>query len=93
MQLQLGEQTTNNKGDKYLPAEPPVCWKTTQWAEILYEPSNNERVSLCLELTDEMSRQVERLEKEASSQLDGSGGQAAGQLHKTVVAAGTRSVT
>ncbi|CAE7829951.1 unnamed protein product, partial [Symbiodinium necroappetens] len=36
MTLRLGSVQTNLKGGKYLPAEPPVCWNTTQWAEILY---------------------------------------------------------
>ena len=72
MTLRLGSVQTNLKGGKYLPAEPTVCWNTTQWAEILYEPSAfskgepNERVSLCLELTDEMRTAVEGLEKQVS---------------------------
>ena len=72
MTLLLGDVQTNLKGGKYLPAEPPVCWNTTQWAEIIYEPSAfskgepNERVSLCLELTDEMRGTVEALEKQAT---------------------------
>ena len=72
MDLRLGEALTNRKGGKFLPAEPPLRWNTTQWAEILYEPSSfgkgeSERVSLVLELTAEMEKIVERLEKQASS--------------------------
>ena len=78
MTLRLGDIQTNLKGGKYLPAEPPVCWHTTQWAEILYEPSAfskgepNERVSLCLELTDETRGVVEALEKQVvGKKIDG----------------------
>ena len=60
-----------------LPAKS-LRWNTTQWAEILYEPSSfgkseqaSERVSLALELTAEMEKTVERLEKQASSQVAG----------------------
>ena len=72
MDLRLGEALTNQKGGKFLPAEPPLRWNTTQWAEILYEPSSfgkgeSERVSLVLELTAEMEKTVERLEKQATS--------------------------
>ena len=72
MDLRLGEALTNQKGGKFLPAEPPLRWNTIQWAEILYEPSSfgkgeSERVSLVLELTAGMEKTVERLEKQASS--------------------------
>ena len=68
MDLRLGETLTNQKGGKFLPTEPPLRWNTTQWAEILYKPSSfgkceSERVSLVLELTAEMEKTVERLEK------------------------------
>ena len=60
MDLRLGDVLTNQKGGKFLPADP-LGWNTTQWAEILYEPSSfgkgeqtSERVSLVLELTSEM---------------------------------------
>ena len=75
MDLRLGSVLTNQKGGKFLPAEL-LCWKTTQWAEILYEPSSfgkgeqtSERVSLALELTPEMERIVDCLEKQASTQV------------------------
>ena len=76
MDLRLGKTLTNQKGGKFLPAEPPLRWNTTQWAEILYEPSSfgkgeSERVSLVLELTAEMEKTVERLEKQASSLVAG----------------------
>ena len=76
MDLRLGEALTNQKGGKCLPTEPPLRWSTTQWAEILYEPSSFgksefERVSLALELTAEMEKTVERLEKQASSLVAG----------------------
>ena len=66
MDLRLGDVLTNQKGGKFLPAES-LRWNTTQWAEILYEPSSfgkseqaSERVSLVLELTAEMEKTVER---------------------------------
>ena len=75
MDLRLGDALTNQKGGKFLLAEL-LCWKTTQWAEILYEPSSfgkgeqtSERVSLVLELTSEMEKIVEHLEKQASTQV------------------------
>ena len=75
MDLRLGDVLTNQKGGKFLPAES-LRWNTTQWAEILYEPSSfgkseqaSERVSLVLELTAEMEKTVERLEKQTSSQV------------------------
>ena len=76
MDLRLGETLTNQKGGKFLPAEPPLRWNTTRWAEILYEPSSfgkgeSERVSLVLELTAEMEKTVERLEKQALSLVAG----------------------
>ena len=77
MDLRLGDVLTNQKGGKFLPAES-LRWNTTQWAEILYEPSSfrkseqaSERVSLVLELTVEMEKTVERLEMQASSQVAG----------------------
>ena len=77
MDLRLGDVLTNQKGGKFLPAES-LRWNTTQWAEILYEPSSfrkseqaSERVSLVLELTAEMEKTVERLEMQASSQVAG----------------------
>ena len=74
MNFRLGDVLTNQKGGKFLPAEL-LCWKTTQWAEILYEPSpfgkgeqqTSERVSLVLELTSEMQEVVNHLEKQAST--------------------------
>ena len=75
MDLRLGDALTNQKGGKFLPAEL-LCWKTTEWAEILYEPSafgkgeqTSERVSLVIELTPDMEKTVEQLEKQASTQI------------------------
>ena len=75
MDLRLGDALTNQKGGKFLPAEL-LCWKITEWAEILYEPSafgkgeqTSERVSLVIELTPEMEKTVEQLEKQVSIQI------------------------
>ncbi|CAE7731333.1 unnamed protein product [Symbiodinium microadriaticum] len=77
MDLRLGDALTNQRGGKFLPAEL-LCWNTTQWAEILYEPSPfgkgeqnsaSERVSLVLELTSEMQQVVSRLEKQAETHV------------------------
>ncbi|CAE7821031.1 unnamed protein product, partial [Symbiodinium necroappetens] len=54
MDLRLGDVDTNQKGGKFLPAEP-LCWNMTQWAEILYELG--------------LAKVVDRLEKQASAQI------------------------
>ena len=74
MDLRLGEMLTNKKGGKFMPVEPLCCWNTSEWAEILYEPTSygeqaSERVTLSLELTPVMQKLVEDLEKQASSQV------------------------
>ena len=70
--LQLGDLQTNARGGKYLPIEPPLRWNSTEWAEVIFEPSafdgnGGDRVTLCLRLTDEAAAFVDVVEKGAVS--------------------------
>jgi hypothetical protein len=70
--LQLGELQTNGKGGKYLPIVPPLRWSSSEWAEVLFEPStfdgNGDRASLCLRLSDEAAAFAAGVEKAAAAQ-------------------------
>ena len=51
---------------------PPLRWSSSEWAEVLFEPStfdgNGDRASLCLRLSDEAAAFAAGVEKAAAAQ-------------------------